>query len=281
MTRPASPLRRFAGSLLLSGAFHAAALTALAIGALTVTELRPWRLYEIDIEPEPPRVTVPPAPAPEPAAPERAEADGVPGGVPGGVVGGVRVPYPVGPGAVVGERAAPAAAQAGRVLAVDGAGAPVDFTIVQGASGRYAGGVTTATGTSETKVTNLEARGGGVIPKNAAPPGRPAAPPPKAKPRPVPLEKSQAVAARPMTTWSCAFPPEADTSDVNYARVLLSVTVGADGRAEAAVVLSDPGFGFGRAARSCAFSQRYAAARNADGRMATGTTAPFYVTFTR
>ncbi len=121
MTRPASPLRRFAGSLLLSGAFHAAALTALAIGALTVTELRPWRLYEIDIEPEPPRVSVPPAPAAEPEVPEGAEADGVAGGVPGGAVGGVRVPYPVGPGAVVGERAAPAAAQAGKVLAVDGA----------------------------------------------------------------------------------------------------------------------------------------------------------------
>ncbi len=37
----------------------------------------------------------------------------------------------------------------------------MDFTIVQGTSTRYAGGVTTATGTSETKVTNPAARGSG------------------------------------------------------------------------------------------------------------------------
>ncbi len=105
---------------------------------------------------------------------------------------------------------------------------------------------------------------------------------PKPKPKPVPLARSQAVAARPVSTsWSCAFPPEADTLEVNFARVLLSVTVGGDGRATAAVVLKDPGFGFGRAARSCAFAQRYAVARDASGRATTGTTAPFYVTFTR
>ncbi|MCA9595773.1 MAG: hypothetical protein KC776_20805 [Myxococcales bacterium] len=277
MSRPATPFRRFAGSLLLSGAVHASLLTALAIGALGTRELLTWHVYEVDIEPEPPRATLPAPPA---AEPEAQGDDGVVGGVPGGAAHGTSMPFHVGPGARVGDRARPAAAQAGRVLASEGDDGAEDFTMVQGASARYAGGVTTSAGTSATKVTDTSARGAGVIPEHVARPAR-VAPATEARRPALPPERP-VVTARPLSTaWSCPFPSEADTFEVHFARVLITVTVNDEGRALGAAVLSDPGFGFGTAARACALHQRYGIARDTHGRPRTGTTAPFYVTFTR
>jgi protein TonB len=59
------------------------------------------------------------------------------------------------------------------------------------------------------------------------------------------------------------------------------VTVRPDGSAQSVKVLSDPGNGFGRAARTCALSQRFEAAFDRTGQAITGTTAPFTVRFTR
>jgi protein TonB len=82
-------------------------------------------------------------------------------------------------------------------------------------------------------------------------------------------------------SWSCPFPPEADRANIDFARSRIAVTVGEDGRPRAVSVLSDPGNGFGRAARRCAMTQSYAFALDPAGRPRTATTAPITVTFTR
>ncbi|HPB98387.1 MAG TPA: energy transducer TonB, partial [Polyangiaceae bacterium] len=84
------------------------------------------------------------------------------------------------------------------------------------------------------------------------------------------------------TNWSsCPFPPEADVDQVDYAVVTLVVTVRADGTARSVQVVSDPGHGFGRAARMCALSKRYQPAWDRDGNAIMATTPPIRVTFTR
>ncbi|MBK7586260.1 MAG: hypothetical protein IPI67_39505 [Myxococcales bacterium] len=288
MARSASASRRFAGSLLLSSVIHTSLFVMLATGG-SVTA-RDLQLYEIEIEPEPPRAAVaaaPEAPPPSEARDESAEPGaGGPAPLPGAVnerhPAGPRVNFQIGANTPIGNAAVPPAAQAGRVLAVEGEGDVVDFTMVQGSAGRYAGGLTASSGTSETKVTDPRATGAGMAPRNAVTAG-PATTKPAAahaaQTRPPP---SQASSARPVVTaWSCAFPPQADVDQIHFARVLVAVTVHTDGHALAVTVLSDPGHGFGASARACALGQRFRAARDAAGRPITATTPPFHVTFTR
>jgi len=45
--------------------------------------------------------------------------------------------------------------------------------------------------------------------------------------------------------------------------------------------VSEPGHGFGRAARMCALTKRYTPALDRDGNPVVGTTPPINVTFTR
>ncbi len=71
--------------------------------------------------------------------------------------------------------------------------------------------------------------------------------------------------------WGCPFPPQADLNQVDRAAVTLSISVGANGRARSASVMSDPGYGFGAQARRCAMSKRYSAARNRAGKKITKT----------
>jgi protein TonB len=65
--------------------------------------------------------------------------------------------------------------------------------------------------------------------------------------------------------WNCPFPSEADAEGVNSAKVQVVVTVAPDGRARTATVVKDPGFGFGKAARTCAMRMAYSSALNAAG----------------
>ena len=81
--------------------------------------------------------------------------------------------------------------------------------------------------------------------------------------------------------WNCPFPAQADVDQVDYARVVIVVTVGTEGRAKSVVVQSDPGHGFGTAARRCALGQRYDVGLDRFGKPATRTTPPFTVTFRR
>jgi protein TonB len=59
------------------------------------------------------------------------------------------------------------------------------------------------------------------------------------------------------------------------------VTVRPDGSALSVKVVSDPGHGFGRAARECALRQMYMPARDKQGHPVVGTTPPINVKFTR
>ncbi len=81
--------------------------------------------------------------------------------------------------------------------------------------------------------------------------------------------------------WSCPFPAEADAAGVDSAAVTLLVTVDASGKPTGVSVVSDPGHGFGKAARGCALSQRYAPAKDDDGQPVAGTTPPLRIRFSR
>lgn len=174
----------------------------------------------------------------------------------------------------------PAAAQAGKTLtaADDVADFSNDFAMIQG-DGRYAGGTTAAKGTANEAVRDPNAKADGV------PGGKGSASTPTAPPPPPPAnEPDRSRPARPTNAaWSCShlFPPEADAEGIDNAVVSIAVTVRPDGSVLSVKVLSDPGNGFGRAARTCALSQRFEAAFDRSGQPTTATTAPFTVRFTR
>jgi biopolymer transport protein ExbD len=84
-----------------------------------------------------------------------------------------------------------------------------------------------------------------------------------------------------MTTWDCPFPADADRAKIDSAAVILQATVSENGVAETVWVLSDPGHGFGAAARACALDQHFKPARDANGKPFRTTTKPFRVRFER
>jgi protein TonB len=196
----------------------------------------------LDIAPPPP----PPSPAPEPAHSE---------------------PPSVAPTRVArtlhGARARPAApAQAGKLAAVSDA--RVDFTgsaFAVGSAPTYAGGTTTSSGTGHTPARGAVAPGTGD--------GVGAA---RSRARAVALDQS---------AWNCPWPAEADAQQVNEQTVVLRVTVRPDGRADKVEVLSDPGFGFGAAARLCALRTAFDPARDPAGQPIAALSPPIRVHFFR
>jgi protein TonB len=81
--------------------------------------------------------------------------------------------------------------------------------------------------------------------------------------------------------WSCPWPREADAERIDEQTVVIRVIVDADGNAESATVLSDPGHGFGRAAMRCAMQTRFTPARDPDGKPIRAQSPPIRITFTR
>jgi protein TonB len=162
-------------------------------------------------------------------------------------------------------RPAPAApAQAGALAGASEA--PVDFTgtaFVVGNSAAYAGGTTMRSGTSRTPVA------GAVAPDGTGDGTAPAA---RSLARPVSLDQS---------AWSCQWPSEADAQQIDEQTVVLRVVVRVDGRAERVDVVSEPGFGFGQAARTCAMATRFEPARDAAGHAIAATSPPIRVHFFR
>jgi protein TonB len=77
----------------------------------------------------------------------------------------------------------------------------------------------------------------------------------------------------------CEFPPEA--REINHALVVVVVDVRKDGTAASVAVKSDPGHGFGRAARTCALGRLYQPARDREGKPTGGPTDPVTVRFLR
>jgi len=169
----------------------------------------------------------------------------------------------------------PAPAQAAKVLTQEpDPNEPVDLTgntIVQGNADAYAGGVTTANGTSTTAVHALASPSG--VPGGTGTAQVQAAPPTP--------DRSRSASLGGSGEWSCPFPPEADTAQIDEAYVTLQVDVRPDGTPGAVRVVSDPGNGFGREARRCAMGKRYQTALDHDGNSIAGTTNQFRVHFSR
>jgi protein TonB len=159
---------------------------------------------------------------------------------------------------------APAApAQAGQLAAASTS--PLDFTgsaFVVGSGPSYAGGSTTTAGTSRKPATGAVA----VAPNGT---GDGAA---RSRARPVSLDQA---------AWNCPWPAEADARQVDQETVVIRVAVGIDGRADRVDVLQDPGFGFVTAARQCALTTRFGAARNPAGDPIAALSPPIRVHFFR
>jgi protein TonB len=169
----------------------------------------------------------------------------------------------------------PPPAQAGKVLTSEpDPDEPVDFTgdgFVQGDGEKYVGGTTSSTGSSKVAVK------GPAKPDSTAPVTNKPVGPATTEPA---VDKSRP--PRPSSTnWNCGFPPEADFDQIDYATVQLAVTVGTDGRAKSVSIMSDPGHGFGRLARSCAMRMTYQVGYDKAGNPVVKTTRPFPVRFTR
>jgi protein TonB len=170
----------------------------------------------------------------------------------------------------------PEPAQAGKILTQEPSpDEPVDLTgggFVTGNADSYAGGVTANTGTSKTPVRNQNAVVGGV------PGGKGEAKNVGAAPdlsKPAGLREGD-------TDWGdCPFPPEADADQIDFQKVAIIVTVRADGTPQSVKVLSDPGHGFGRAARDCAMRHRYSPGLDREGRPVMSSLPPINVKFTR
>jgi protein TonB len=140
---------------------------------------------------------------------------------------------------------------------------PVDLTgntIVQGNADAYAGGMTASNGTNPNAVRSIPAPTGvpgGTGPVQAAPPAST-------------VDHTRGASLQGGSEWSCPFPPEADTAQVDDAFVTLQVDVGPNGGPTNVRVLADPGNGFGREARRCAMNRRYTTALDHEGNAVAG-----------
>ena len=160
----------------------------------------------------------------------------------------------------------PAPAQAAKVLTAESKpDEPLDLTgntIVTGNADTFAGGFTASNGTNPNAVHAMPAATG--VPGGTGTP-QVAAPPPTA------IDHTRAASLSGGAQWSCPFPPEADTAQVDEAFVSLQVEVRPDGTPTSVSVLQDPGNGFGREARRCAMQKHYQNALDHDGNAIAGT----------
>lgn len=203
----------------------------------------------VDLSSPPPPPPPPPPPAAEPPPAPIA----------------VHAPHPVRAAAPARTAAPSPPAQAGKLTAV--ANDPVDFTgaaFVVGGAATFPGGVTATQGKGTKPGT------GAASPPAVTTAAGPARGPSRA--RAVSLDQA---------AWSCPWPSDADAEQVNEKTVVLRARVQPDGRAETVDVLSDPGFGFGAAARACALATRFEPARNAEGQPVAALSAPIRVHFYR
>jgi len=147
----------------------------------------------------------------------------------------------------------PAPAQAAKILAQEpDPNDPVDltgYTIVQGNGDQFAGGFTTSTGKNTSAVKSAPAPSG--VAGGVGPPGG--------------IDRSRGCSLEGGAEWSCPFPQEADTVQIDEAYVTLQVDVRTDGTPASVRVVADPGNGFGREARRCAMAKRYQVALDRDG----------------
>jgi len=187
-------------------------------------------------------IDMPPAPAP-PVEPPRPSAPPPPERAP------ARAPQP------------PAPAQAAAVLTKQAdPNEPVDLSdsFVTGSSAAYAGGTTSADGTSAQDVHGL-----------AAPSSAPEA---AEAPRPAPgPDRSRKAVMSGSAQWNCSFPAEADRDRIDEAVVGIRIEIDASGAPKAVTVTRDPGHGFGSEAQRCAMGKHWSPALDHEGTPVEGT----------
>ncbi|WP_437292145.1 energy transducer TonB [Sorangium sp. So ce406] len=275
----ASRVGAFLGVTLALTTHSAASARAIVSGSLrdmrqVVDEMRAgiheylWAVYEVDVTP--PKVEEPKPPEPEPPPPEP-EPEPVPKVAPppqANTPPPKDDPY----------EPPPAAAAAAKVLTREPDPDEVlDMTDRGIASGEGQGvgyGQVAGAGTAKAPTFNPNAKVGGVVGGKGT--GDPVPPPPPAGP-----DRSAPPGLVGSSNWNCPFPPEADVDQIDQAKVVLMITVRPDGSPLSVKVVSDPGHGFGRAARMCALSRRYTPGKDRAGSPIAATTPPITVTFTR
>lgn len=243
------------------------AMTALFDMQKAIREMRQglhdffWTEYDVDIPPEqkveekkeePPPPEPEPEPAPKMDKPAPKEED----------------PYE--------DKPPPPPAQAAKVLtAKEDPDEPVDMTgngFVTGDGTGPGYGMVSAEGTGKdptyNKGASLDGKEGGTGT------GKPPPPPPA-----VDLSKPPALVGS--TSWDCPFPPEADAEQIDQAVASVMVTVRPDGSVQSVKVVTDPGYGFGRAARICALARKFSPGLDKAGQPTTGVLGPINVRFTR
>ncbi len=218
-----------------------------------------WATYDIEVakkaDEKPPEAVPEPEPEPEPKAPAPAP---------------VKAADPYDP--------PPAPAKAGKVLTADPKGDQIEDmtnTIVSG-DGPGTHGMVATNGVGDRPVMGRAVIGG--VPGGK---GTDAPKPQAAAPAGPDLSKPAGIAGGSGGNWNCPFPPEADGDSIDRADVVIRVTVKPDGSPASVSVVSDPGHGFGRAARSCALGRRYTAALDRTGAAVTQATPSITVHFTR
>jgi protein TonB len=82
-------------------------------------------------------------------------------------------------------------------------------------------------------------------------------------------------------SWSCPWPREADADQIDEQTVVIRVLVDSDGRTQSVEIVSDPGHGFGAAARACALHVRFTPARDVHGQPVLALSPPIAVRFVR
>ncbi|MGC4093080.1 MAG: hypothetical protein QM756_35370 [Polyangiaceae bacterium] len=152
--------------------------------------------------------------------------------------------------------ALPPARAAAALTRSDDDDAPLDLTdsLVVGSAESYSGGVSSARGERQS------ARGGTGVPAT-----NPAARAVDAVEASAP-DRSRAAGMLGGFAWNCPFPASADVDGVDQALVTIRVEVDASGKPRRVLVLSDPGHGFGEAARRCALAKEWTAALDRGGR---------------
>lgn len=167
----------------------------------------------------------------------------------------------------------PEAAQVGNALTAEGVDLTGEGLVTNPHGDGYKGGYSSSKGTGKTAQNNPNAKTGGKPGGKGTGPAKP--------PAPKYTGPNLSAPPLPIGSWrSCGFPAQANLEQIDRATVLVSVTVSADGRALRASVQSDPGYGFGSLARSCAMAKRYKPGKNRAGKPVTKSQV-YRVKFTR
>jgi protein TonB len=131
----------------------------------------------------------------------------------------------------------------------------VDLTegFVTGSASTYAGGASTR-----------DASVSGAARARARPIASPM-PPPTPAPSFPSSDRSRRPALAGGFAWDCRFPPEADANGIDGAVAAIRVDLDVSGAVRNVSIESDPGHGFGSAARRCALTKRWTPALDRDG----------------